>query len=334
MKKYQILSLLTVLAVLVVGLLAFNLTATRAQKGSDEAQEAKDTGETQDNRPEIPFKWQGEEFVSQRVFVESGRRCSTDHDAERIEKREADFARIIAARGGDAPGLNVSGGTINVYWHVINKGTGIANGDIPASQITSQMNVLNAAYAGTGWQFVLVSTDRTNNSTWYTAGPGTTAERNMKTALRQGTADDLNIYSSNPGGGLLGWATFPSDYTGNPKNDGVVILYTSVPGGTAAPYNLGDTGTHEVGHWMGLYHTFQGGCARNATTGGDLVGDTPAEKSAAYGCPAGRDSCTSIAGLDPITNFMDYTDDACMDRFSGGQDTRMDAQFTSYRYNK
>lgn len=228
----------------------------------------------------------------------------------------------------------VTGGTINVYFHVINNGSGISNGDITTQMINDQINVLNAAYAQWGWSFNLVATDRTTNASWYTAGPGTTAETQMKNALRQGTADDLNIYSSNPGGGLLGWATFPSDYAKSPKMDGVVILHSSVPGGTAAPYNLGDTGTHEVGHWMGLYHTFQGGCARNATSGGDLVSDTPAEKSSAFGCPTGRDTCTNIAGLDPITNFMDYTDDSCMDRFSAGQDTRMDSQFSTFRFGK
>jgi hypothetical protein len=259
----------------------------------------------------------------------AGTKCGTLHPSQ-IEREFIDSEVKLAQQNVAGTSSNVTGGTINVYFHVINRGTGISNGDVPDSQITSQMSVLNAAYAPWGWSFNLVATTRTTNSTWYSGCASSTTERQMKTALRQGSADDLNIYSCNPSGGLLGWATFPSSYASNPTNDGVVLLYSSVPGGSAAPYNLGDTATHEVGHWMGLYHTFQGGCNGN----GDFVSDTPAEKSAAFGCPVGRDSCRNKPGIDPITNFMDYTDDSCMDRFTAGQDARMDSYFTTYRFGK
>jgi hypothetical protein len=250
----------------------------------------------------------------------------SDIEKARIEDEvDAHLAAIKNSRTS-----SVDGGIISVYFHVINKGTGIANGDVPKSQIDAQIAVLNDAYATEGWRFTLALVDRTTNSTWYAMGAGSQAEAAAKNALRKGTADDLNIYTANPGGGLLGWATFPSSYSSRPKDDGVVLLFSSLPGGSAVPYDEGDTGTHEVGHWMGLYHTFQGGCNGN----GDYVSDTPAEKSSAFGCPIGRDSCRTKTGLDPVQNFMDYTDDACMDQFSTGQDNRMSAQFTSYRYNK
>jgi len=270
------------------------------------------------------------------VVVKGDRLCGTDHDPQKIASAETDFA-VRMAELRDNPGLDINGGVINVYFHVINKGTGIANGDISQAMIDEQMSVLNLAFGRWGWTFNLAPENivRTTNATWYNDCYGA-SEGAMKNALRKGTADDLNIYTCNPSGGILGYATFPSSYASQPKLDGVVLLYSSLPGGSAVPYNEGDTGTHEVGHWMGLYHTFQGGCAKSASSGGDFVADTPAERSAAYGCPTGRDTCTGsrFPGLDPTTNFMDYTDDACMFRFSTDQDGRMDSQFTSYRYNR
>ena len=254
-------------------------------------------------------------------------RCGT-HELTLEEQAAVESAIAAKAASAKAGGpSNVTGGTIPVYFHVVNKGTGIANGDVSDQMIADQMAVLNAAYAPWGWQFQLVATDRTTNATWYNGCATSSTETQMKNALRQGTADDLNLYTCNPSGGLLGWATFPSSYAGAPKMDGVVMLYSSLPGGSAAPYNLGDTATHEVGHWMGLYHTFQGGCTRN----NDYVSDTPQEKSAAFGCPTNRDTCRRDPGNDPITNFMDYTDDSCMFAFTAGQSVRMDNMWSAYR---
>ena len=304
----------------------------------------------QDKANGRPF-WVGEHsWPSQQAFVDSGARCATkplsDLDRALVEEKIGPFvsARAQLLRdanankgkpggggGGGGGGTAVTGGVIQLYVHVIRSSSGA--GDVSDTRIAQQINVMNSAFASTGWSFNLTGTARTDNDSWYTMTPGSTAETQAKSALRMGSADDLNIYLANIGGGLLGWATFPSNYASTPSRDGVVVLSASLPGGNAAPYNLGDTATHEVGHWMGLYHTFQGGCARQET-GGDIVADTPAERSAAYGCPVNRDSCTSLAGLDPINNFMDYTDDACMVEFTTAQDARMDAMFSAYRYQK
>ncbi len=250
-------------------------------------------------------------------------RCGTKHP-EQWEREAIDYEVAGKIASGE---LEIGyARVVPVYFHVI-QSTTQTNGAVTDTMISSQMTVLNNAYASSGISFSLVSIDRTTNNTWYTMGYGTTAESQAKNALRQGGKESLNIYTANIGGGLLGWATFPSNYASSPKMDGVVLLNQSLPGGTATPYNEGDTGTHEVGHWAGLYHTFQGGCRKS----NDGVSDTPQEKSAAYGCPTGRDSCTRDPGLDPITNFMDYTDDYCMWQFTAGQTARMNSMLATYR---
>ena len=222
--------------------------------------------------------------------------------------------------------------TIPVYFHVVNKGKGIENGDVPMTMLRAQVDVLNASFSGTTggantpYRFVLAGVDRTTNLAWFNAGPGTRAEREMKSALHVGSAAVLNFYTNNAGGYLLGWATFPFWYAGDPLMDGVVCLYSSLPGGSEVPYNEGDTGTHEVGHWLGLFHTFQDACSSH----NDFVADTAAERSPAFRCPTGRDTCPT-PGADPIENFMDYTDDPCMYQFTGGQSARMESLSLQYR---
>ena len=316
-----------------------------------------------------PFVVGDHAWESKQAFIDSGARCGTlplqAAEAARVERQISPIleARLSARRlgvpykpsggqGGDKgkPGGGGGGGggsgsdpggivdltkkEIRVYFHVVAEAPGTA-GDVSQEMIADQIQILNEAFGPTGWSFALHEVTRTYDSRLFNMGHGSRSETLVKSSLRRGTADDLNIYTANLSRGLLGWATFPSSYASNPTNDGVVLLYSSLPGGSASPYTPGDTGTHEVGHWMGLYHTFQGGCSAP----GDSVDDTPFEASPAYGCPAGRDTCSS-AGADPIYNFMDYTDDGCMDHFTVGsqtgisQDDRMYAQFVQYRLDK
>lgn len=251
----------------------------------------------------------------------NGQRCSTPEPTAAQIQRSREVMDLFAGRAASVGDVV----TIPVAFHVIRYDNGIT-ADVPNAQLTDQLTVLNDSFAPYGYQFSLHSIERINNTAWSTAGVDSTEEAEMKSALAITPSCVFNVYTGNLGGGLLGWATFPDMYPEDHFMHGVVILHTSLPGGSAFPFNLGDTLAHEAGHYLGLYHTFQGGCAAP----GDMVNDTPFEASPASGCPVGRDSCAS-AGQDPIFNFMDYSDDACMNEFSPGQGTRMDAQLAAFK---
>ncbi len=263
-------------------------------------------------------------FLNEKGSLERGVRCGTDDlsDAQ-MATVQTQVDEWIATNG-----LYEKAGTqIPVAFHVVYKSRrGVTEGDVSQSEAQDQIDVLNAAYAGTGFSFYMASFDSTKNNRWFSRCGSTNQEKKMKQALNINPAQNLNIYTCKPSGGILGWAYFPSSYPESSYWHGTVLLYSSLPGGSAAPYNLGDTGTHEVGHYLGLYHTFQGGCS----SPGDYVADTAPEASPAYGCPVGRDTCSG-GGPDPIYNFMDYTDDACMDEFTTDQASRMDAQCALYK---
>lgn len=219
--------------------------------------------------------------------------------------------------------------------------------NISDAQIKSQIDVLNADFAGsntditkipsifsgvkagnTNIRFVLETTVR--KSTTKTSWP---ADNSMKKSLLGGIdptspSTKLNMWACTLSGGILGYAQFPG---GALDTDGVVILNTAFgkigTATTAAPYNLGRTATHEVGHWLNLRHIWG-----DANCGSDQVGDTPQHNTANYGCPAsGHKSLCKGRAIEMTMNYMDYTNDACMYMFSAGQKTRMLATFSAAR---
>ena len=251
------------------------------------------------------------------------------------EAREPDLGQTSADLPASAKGKAKAGFTasIPVYVHVVTDG---AVGNLTNRQIGDQITVLNRTFAGaeggaaTGFSFRLAGVDRTDNAAWFYANPGGTNESSMKKALRRGGTDALNVYSTTAGA-YLGWAYLPDILTkpGQQHLDGVVISWETIPGTSttfAGRYDLGETATHEVGHWLDLEHTFYGGC--NAK--GDFVDDTPAQKVPTNGCPAGKDTC-SAPGVDPIHNYMDYSYDTCYTQFTAGQAQRMRDAWLYYR---
>ena len=231
---------------------------------------------------------------------------------------------------------------VSVSFNVIYNKDGA--GKISPNDLLAQIKVLNNDYAKSNVKFMLTAFNYYNKTEWFNMNYNTPAETSMKKTLRRGKASTLNIYTTQLQGGLLGWSTFPQDYKSKPVMDGVVVDFRSLPHGAFNSYNLGRTLTHEVGHWMGLWHTFQDGC----TFPNDFIDDTRAEKAPQFNC-FGANVTKPVTCLksdfnqtgyaefakmniadpfDPVTNFMDYVPDSCMNEFTPGQAARMRAQWT------
>ncbi len=232
--------------------------------------------------------------------------------------------------------------TIPVVVNVLYK---TAAQNISDAQIASQIAVLNADFGASNSDYSKTPTDfqsvRSGDTKVRFVLAGTVRKATTKSSFRTddsmkktargginptNPSTTLNIWVCNLSGGILGYAQFPG---GSSATDGVVLddNATGKTGTAAAPYGLGRTATHEVGHWLNLRHIWG-----DATCGNDFVGDTPQHQTSNGGCPTfpKYGSCSATVPMMTM-NYMDYTYDACMYMFTFGQSERMTATFSSSR---
>lgn len=254
--------------------------------------------------------------------------------ADRVRNQNRDFENMDNVRLFLESSPQVS---VPVFFHIITSQAG--EGNITDDDVQKQIAALNVAFKSHGFVFALSGITRTSNDVWYRMRSQMPEEAEAKSALARDTSKNLNLYSCRPrnrtGSALLGFATFPWDLAANKSRDGVVIDWTSMPEKSKSDFNKGDTAIHEVGHWLGLYHTF----APNDTPGrsgcdqpGDEVADTPDEAKPNFtACTVGEVDTCPTPGVDPIDNFMDYSHDRCMNVFTAGQGERMRSLTVQYR---
>ncbi|KAL7949974.1 hypothetical protein V8C42DRAFT_309119 [Trichoderma barbatum] len=217
--------------------------------------------------------------------------------------------------------------TVPVYFNVLfDKATG--EGGYPDSVIYQQIDVLNQHLDPIDLQFHLHSAQRIPvEGNYLHSWENPAVKQDLATQFGVLDPQVLNIFTlgSTPRNESYK-SSFPQNYESDPRGDVILIDFGHLPGGQYREYNTGKVLVKAVGHWLGLYSTYEGGCSGN----GDYVDDTPAEASPAQGCPRGRDTCPG-AGMDPIDNLMDSTTDACRVRFTNGQYSRIRQQLYTYR---